>query len=353
MQRPELSRYHFPLDEVHTKLTTLILTYFLFDLFDGLFRQSIENLLSYSGSLKPETTSRLFDYICRHWYTHVLYAKESNDIYELLTTLLEKRHELLEIVQRVMWQKYPVITTTGVEGLARLLRLAVVVGNPWIVARIVEHSPDLIDFKIGEFDTPLILAVENGHLDVINLLLDRGADVNFATEGLTPLIASLVPDREEILKLLLKRGADVNGHSLFTRRTTLHSAAEFGHLNLATVLLCHGADSNARSCGGQTPLHIAISNRYLEIVQELVKAGSDLTMKDDNGETPIHFALDCNLPRFARLDTSQREELAKRTVEILLSHRACLSDIGPISKHRIQWAISELWYPNLILSDDN
>ena len=356
MGYPELSRYYFPPEDVHKELATLLITYLLFDMFNGISKPSIERLLSSSTHSKLEGTKPLFVYTCHHWDQHVLRAKECDGISEILMTLLEKRYELLKSLEQVLWQDYLGTTADGINGHARLLRFAISVGSLWLVKRVIRHSPDLIDCEIGNHETPLILATWKGHLDIINLLLDCGANVNAATDLHTPLILSAEGDREDILEHLLKRGADVNGQSVQTHQTALHIAAIFGLTNHAAILLRHKANFHARNHWGGTPLHYAVLQRNLEIVQLLVDTGSDPTLKNDDGRTPLHFALNCNLPKdhlFSRLNTSQRrEELARRSVEILLSHGVHLCDIGPVSRKMVQWASSEPWYSDLILEDD-
>ena len=76
-------------------------------------------------------------------------AEERDDIYELLMVLFEKRYELLKSVQEVVGWEYPRITADVAQVPARLLRFGVVVGVPWIVTRVIRHSPDLIDSNIG------------------------------------------------------------------------------------------------------------------------------------------------------------------------------------------------------------
>ena len=81
-------------------------------------------------------------------------------------------------------------------------------------------------------------------------------------------------------------------------------------------------------------------------MQLLVDAGSD---------TPLHLALNYNLrgdiPPYP--NTAKRSESDKRSVEILLSRGARLSDIESLSREMVRWASSGLWYSDLILTDED
>lgn len=94
---------------------------------------------------------------------------------------------------------------------------------------------------IGE--TPLHAAIEEGHTEVVRLLIETGADKNQAT-----------PDDDE---------------------TPLHLAARKGHLEIVRVLVEAGADKSAAACDGETPVCVAAQEGHLEVVRFLLGVGAE------------------------------------------------------------------------------
>lgn len=128
---------------------------------------------------------------------------------------------------------------------------------------------------------------------VIELLLDRGADINEVTRRgpvRTPItFAAEHNPNPSITALLLDRGADVNdkGHA---GMTPLHYAAKDNHLAIVKLLLDRGAHVNARDFGGWTPLHMAA--RYSsrpEIIWLLLDRNANFRARTSRGITA------CNL----------------------------------------------------------
>lgn len=91
--------------------------------------------------------------------------------------------------------------------------------------------------------TALHLAARYGHYHLFRLLLREGANVNDTTLHTreTPLMFAVSTDSIELCQMLLRRGADVNAISS-DNKTPLMLAADAGNVHLVEDLLSHGAD---------------------------------------------------------------------------------------------------------------
>ncbi|XP_026189989.1 acyl-CoA-binding domain-containing protein 2 [Cyclospora cayetanensis] len=67
--------------------------------------------------------------------------------------------------------------------------------------------------------------------------------------------------------------------------TALHFAADRGHLDIAKMLLAHGADVNYQDDLGETPLHVAIAAEQMDMVALLRKAGANMALKNSDGDS--------------------------------------------------------------------
>lgn len=161
------------------------------------------------------------------------------------------------------------------------------------VKKAVSHTEDL-DVKYGpNGDTPLTVAVVNGHQAVVVELLNSGADVNVKDRlGNTPLSlasgwgGSGYP-RFRIMRSLIQAGADVDATNV-DGDTPLHVASRAGYDVAVQLLVFHGADVNMRAHDGATALLLASAGGHADVVYTLLLAGADPSQGDDSGEAPLH-----------------------------------------------------------------
>ena len=138
--------------------------------------------------------------------------------------------------------------------------------------------------------TALMMASEDGDLDVVRTLLAKGADVNSKDEdGVTALIMAFEGGHLDIARTLLAKGADVNSKD---KRgvTALMMASGGGHLDVVRTLLAKGADVNSKDEDGVTALMMASAQGRLDVALALLAKGADVDAEEAYGVTAIGLA---------------------------------------------------------------
>jgi len=137
----------------------------------------------------------------------------------------------------------------------------------------------ILEAKIPDTGSALIEAASKGDSEVVEALLDSGADINARDEqNQTALHQAANRGHTAVVKFLLERGADVNAKNLFGQ-TPLLAPVSRGSLDTVRALLSAGADVDARSgLTGQTPLLI-VSSGPTKVVEALLEEGADVNAK--------------------------------------------------------------------------
>jgi ankyrin repeat protein len=139
--------------------------------------------------------------------------------------------------------------------------------------------------------TPLHYAALCGLDTVVNfLLVKRSHDVNVMgfDHNSTPLHLASGRGHVDVARILLEHGADATHHDELGL-TPLHRASQHGHLEVVRLLLEHGTDVNARDHSNWTPLHGASQDGHLDMVQVLLGHGANAHALDHGGWTPLLY----------------------------------------------------------------
>jgi ankyrin repeat protein len=140
-----------------------------------------------------------------------------------------------------------------------------------IVALLAENGGSISGGTNLDFDAiPLLEASRNGHQYVVELLLDRRADINIKSRsGRTALHEAVGNSKEEVANVLINRGADVTAQTKSSLWTALHSAASQRNMRLVFALLGHGAYLDAKTSEEETALQIAIDRGHDAVARQL------------------------------------------------------------------------------------
>ena len=123
--------------------------------------------------------------------------------------------------------------------------------------------------------TSLALAVQEGHVGPMRMLLAHGADVDRCNEnGTVPLFLAAGAGDEAAVLVLLEHGASVDLRKKETGATPLHAAVRGGSVDVVKVLLAKGANPNFVDYDKETPLVAAVRGGVKEGPASPVKPGN-------------------------------------------------------------------------------
>ncbi|KAJ3669165.1 hypothetical protein LUZ60_011115 [Juncus effusus] len=140
----------------------------------------------------------------------------------------------------------------------------------------------------------LHVAVREGHQDTVQELLKHDATLSktFGPSNVTPLITASIRGHLEIVNLLLKHDSALFDISKDNGKNALHFAARQGHVEVVKALLDKDPQLARRTDKkGQTALHMAVKGTSCEVLKVLVEVDPAIVMlPDKNGSTALHVA---------------------------------------------------------------
>jgi len=132
---------------------------------------------------------------------------------------------------------------------------------------------DIKPYRGGEFETPLHVAAQRGHILVTKDLLDHGADPEMRFTGFTALLLALFKCHDQMAQLLIERGASIHATSP-SGHTALHLAV-LGSCKVALrLLLDRDAELEAKDQRGYTALDLAVTSEDPTMLKMLLDKGA-------------------------------------------------------------------------------
>jgi len=187
-------------------------------------------------------------------------------------------------------------------GAAVDLHLAAYLGDAGKVRGFLDSGAD-VNAKGPDGWTPLLYAVLQNQREAARLLIAAGAGLNAVRKGKylpagyrsgVVLHLAAAEGHFDLVELLIDAGADVEIHDAFVE-TALYAAVRNGRSDIVELLMAKGANPNTSSRADclcdNVPLGIAVREGYVDVAEALIAGGANVNARDDFGWTPLHVAV--------------------------------------------------------------
>ena len=138
--------------------------------------------------------------------------------------------------------------------------------------------------------TPLMLAANNGHIDLLKTLLKKKANPNIiATDGCAALLCAVQGGYVDCVNELLVHKTEVDPKTEANFPTPLYTASQDGYGSIVKILLQAKADMN-RTVEQVSCLFIAAQEGHKQCVNELLRAGANVNCENRDHASPLFIA---------------------------------------------------------------
>lgn len=212
----------------------------------------------------------------------VVGGEDRQDVMEWMRDT-DDQESTLQTAEDTLLQAGLDIDSRGFEN----LHWAAIHGHDHVVKFLLDNGVSA-DARGPNSSTALLQAVQSGNTNVIQLLIDRGANVECIqwNRVCTPLLEAVRSEKKDVVAQLLKNIVRVDARSS-SFETPLFIAAQLGNVDIIKLLIDHGANSEVRHRSTRTPLYEATSKGHMKAVKLLLQEGANIECICEDGATPL------------------------------------------------------------------
>jgi hypothetical protein len=301
----DISHYHIIYEPAHTIMTQACLSTLL----------RLDNRIEDGG---VEEAFPLARYAAEHWVGHAQFEdvasriKGMEDLFDPDRPYFATWCQLHDIdVRPSVTSVFSSFTPDWKSGERTPLYYAALCGFPSIVEQLIVKYPQHVNALGGYYMTPALAALAGRHFQLAQLLHRNGSSLEPRGKiGRFPLHSATCNGDLEMVQVLLGYGIDVNAQSNYgdTPLNDYVAIGRFDDPRVTRLLLDHGADPNIRSAYNISPLHGASLNGKIEMARLLLEHGANIGAQDWEGNTPLGVASGENRDEMRKLLLEYRDK---------------------------------------------
>ena len=206
-------------------------------------------------------------------------------------------------------------------NLSDALRYAVENGQIELVKELLDKGAD-IQQRTAYDQTLLMLAISAEQLELTRFLINKGIDPNVHNKYNSALSLAIDYEQPEIVELLLKNGATISYAEEHDEETMFSLAVEGGNPKIVKLLHAHGADINQLTYDGDTALEAALEQGHDDLAIWLIEQGIEIDETTaENGCLPLCEAI--NKSKFNLMRAMLKDDIAAK--QLSPEHHECFT----------------------------
>lgn len=186
---------------------------------------------------------------------------------------------------------------TNYKSISPLHTALSLIKNINILKLLLEYGAH-VDHYDQHGNTPLVYACYMGNLEMVKLLVNKGADIECSKGERTPMETAVYHNYDEIVEYFIEKGAKIS-HGL------IKVAIKNNYLNIIKIFLRVNDERKIdinKNHNGYTLLHLAVSKGNYEIVNKLLENGADPLIKNEgNNKTALEISFPYKKLKICRL----------------------------------------------------